>query len=857
MYNQDPYWLIPSVYLASDRLFYFHLQRHIDPSLPPDFQQEKERRAVQLAAKDYQYYFGGRLRKEDIANNAQDWALPSDKRDCCSLLEMLGEEFLIWQGDCFEVRAERLDAWMMLCSVIDPAWIIAQSYVRLIQQNVLSEQELPVLLTGRQCPFAFPAERGNFTYADNHVHFNGHGYTSLSMLSFIDGEYRLNPKVNWPHREEYSLFESELLSKNQLPRWLSGYLGCLLSVIYPHAYGSAKDVDYTALAQTMALPIPVQDRYRLQDLTRTYAADTVQQRILYASAQPQHKGYQRWLLFCCGLMLGEHQADYRSTLSNFIRASNILRNYMVVSAVGLGQFVEFFNTKVRRLDNHYSKQEVVRYDLDSNVSREYRVSPNEIIGNNKKLNIYHHKLIDFIESHDRWHVPEQAHLVVHFTRGIPKECSRNDKRLKGLRDTLWLQVRAFESFASSVTLQKTTFQPQADKPAKIIDVRRLVRGFDVAGNENELPIEIFAPALRVLRAAKHPAGMPLSTRLPRPFITVHAGEDYSHLLSGLRAMDEAVEFCQLREGDRLGHGLALGVDVRHWALRQRRAYLTAGQHLDNLVWAYHQAVQLSQHTAEHIPVMHELRDKIHHWSQRLFNDVFTPNLLYRAWLLRRNWPNYEDVQSNMANSKEWSPDIEFLMQDGKQDEGKAKKLWQHYLNSGLPENADAWENRIISINCQPEKNESLSSVSGEEDVISPGELRLYEAIQDFLMEKYNRLGLVIEACPTSNIYIGRFEKYHEHPLFRWNPPQQDWLKPGEKFNRYGLRSGPLAVCINTDDSALMPTTIANEHRIMRETAIHNFGISTWMADLWITSIRQKGAALFQSNHLFQDSDLSC
>lgn len=30
MYNQDPHWLIPTVYMASDRLFYHHITHHID-----------------------------------------------------------------------------------------------------------------------------------------------------------------------------------------------------------------------------------------------------------------------------------------------------------------------------------------------------------------------------------------------------------------------------------------------------------------------------------------------------------------------------------------------------------------------------------------------------------------------------------------------------------------------------------------------------------------------------------------------------------------------------------------------------------------------------------------------------------
>ncbi|EIT1085690.1 hypothetical protein L1G27_004740, partial [Escherichia coli] len=105
---------------------------------------------------------------------------------------------------------------------------------------------------------------------------------------------------------------------------------------------------------------------------------------------------------------------------------------------------------------------------------------------------------------------------------------------------------------------------------------------------------------------------------------------------------------------------------------------------------------------------------------------------------------------------------------------------------------------------------------------------------------------------TSNIYIGRFEKYHEHPLFRWNPPNPEWLATGGKFNQYGLRSGPLAVCLNTDDSALMPTTIANEHRLIRECCIQHYGINSWMADLWIDAIRQKGMMVFRANHLMQD-----
>lgn len=855
MFNQDPRWLIPAVYLASDRLFYHQLQQHRKESNILIAPKEEERKIIALAAKDYQFYFGGRLRKEDIENNTEYWSEHSKKIGSLGILQQLADDFLVWQGDCFEVRRERMEAWIMLCSVIDPAWIIAYAYALLFKQNVLSENELIAMFIGRQCPFAFPNEHNNNEFADNHIHFNGHGYSSLSMLSFLDSNAKLKENIKWPYREEYTLCESGLVKKDQLTNWFSSYINCLLPMIYPKSSNTENTTDHSMRLDYEALndlhSNINEHALKLSDFARLYEPGNIQQNLLYVAMQQEVRAHQRWMLLCCGLLIGNEDPTYHNCLSNLIRTSNILRNYMVVSAVGLGQFVEFFKFPLRTGDKKLFTQEVTQYDFNANTSREYRVSPNVILGRKKRPNIYHYQLRDFYSNHASQSLPEQAHLVVHFSRGFPDKKRPHDKRLSTTRYELLKQVRGLEELNTSATVQETPYNHDHHNDIQYIDLRRLIRGYDVAGNENELPIEVFAPVLRVLRAAKYSGGGAMTTRLQRPFITVHSGEDYSHLLSGLRAMDEAVEFCQLREGDRLGHGLALGIDVNFWAKRQKRAYLTAGQHLDNLVWAYYQAVQLSQYTVEHIPIMHELRDKIHHWSQLLYKEICTPNQLYKAWLLRRNWPDYNEMQPEVANYSEWVPDNKSLLSEDLPEGKSAKRLWERYLDSEIEEN-EAF-NRIISINCQPDIGESFfASPNEDEDVISLGEIRLYEAIQDFMMEKYSRRGLVIEACPTSNIYIGRFEKYHEHPIFRWNPPHPDWLKPGEKFNRYGLRSGPLTVCVNTDDSALMPTTIANEHRIIRETAIQCYGIGTLMADVWINSIRQTGVDIFKTNHLSQN-----
>ena len=93
------------------------------------------------------------------------------------------------------------------------------------------------------------------------------------------------------------------------------------------------------------------------------------------------------------------------------------------------------------------------------------------------------------------------------------------------------------------------------------------------------------------------------------------------------------------------------------------------------------------------------------------------------------------------------------------------------------------------------------------------------ALQDYLLDQYDRQGLLIEANPTSTWYIARLRGYHEHPIFRWSPPDESVLQAGGEHNRHGLRRGPMRVLVNTDDPGIMPTTLRTEYALLREAAI--------------------------------------
>ena len=68
--------------------------------------------------------------------------------------------------------------------------------------------------------------------------------------------------------------------------------------------------------------------------------------------------------------------------------------------------------------------------------------------------------------------------------------------------------------------------------------------------------------------------------------TVHAGEDFVHLLTGLRRLDEAIRHLGLEEGDRIGHGMALGLDPTTWFERIGRVVQTREERLLDLVWEW-------------------------------------------------------------------------------------------------------------------------------------------------------------------------------------------------------------------------------------------------------------------------------
>lgn len=790
--------------------------------------------------KDYQSLFDEPLRDDDI-RAVYNW-LNLGTSTVQQVLSKLASYFLEWQGDRFEVKPEYLDEWLTFLSLVDGSWVIAQAYVDLMLKHDISVKNISDAIATQQCSVALHKKPVSKKFADNHIHLGGHGYTGNSLINFALFFEKSDGNILWPRRSEYAAFESGKLNKNKLPYWVNGIGNKLCHSLFDKSLdNSAIPLDTTLIAN------------RREGLTflSTSNIDKPAQRMVMNSIDRTDGNSTAWIEFCVGVLLDKGYKE-NSLLEQFVRVSNIFRNYMIVSGVGLTQFVDFFRFKPRKGFNselvERFTQQSLRTDMNNTV-REFRVGPN-ILLNSRNLLKAVPDVRKYLEQLYGDNTAGNAHFVLHFTRSG----KRMDKLQEGIRKQHLKMTRSLLSFMSSVGHADSTVLTQAQGDSLSFDLRKAIRGFDVAGNENELPIEVFAPALRVLRSAKFSSQGMFGTRIERPFLTVHAGEDFSHLLTGLRNIDEAVVFCDFQQGDRVGHALALGVNPRQWLKRQQTAYLPVGEHLDNLVWAHQKAIEVLQVSPLFTGVLPLLDQKIQFWSKVVYGENHSPYDLYKAWLFRRNCPLHVNLEADTKGND--ISNVHSLNEDWVLDKTDIeatnttvhKELWSQYLFSS--EKKEVNYAQIVAICSTVKNSDTFGRKNGELfDSISQAELQLYEAIQDLLMERYAVKGIVLEACPTSNIYIGRFKHYHEHPIYRWHPPEESWLDKDGKFNKFGLRNGSVPVCINTDDSALMPTTIRNEHRILKEAAINHFGVGVNKAEDWIDRIRQKGVEVFNENHL--------
>lgn len=264
-----------------------------------------------------------------------------------------------------------------------------------------------------------------------------------------------------------------------------------------------------------------------------------------------------------------------------------------------------------------------------------------------------------------------------------------------------------------------------------------LRGIDAAANELDAPPEIFASCFRICQRAG------LSRR------SYHAGEDFPHLLSGLRHMDDALTLLDLRNGDRIGHGTAMGIAPQLWMDRMPKTIVVRrGDWMLDLLstWQF----------LRRIPGADALADRVSNDLLKVASNVFRRDVscaaLERAMSFRYLSAHFirasRDASwqwQSASLSDNWRMEAELVHNARQSNEGDLELLWEWLSDRKI------WE--------RSEESEEVGAAYL--DALT------YVQLQQALMRKVAERGVIVETLPSSNVRISQYQTFSEHHALRW------------------------------------------------------------------------------------------
>lgn len=377
-----------------------------------------------------------------------------------------------------------------------------------------------------------------------------------------------------------------------------------------------------------------------------------------------------------------------------------------------------------------------------------------------------HKFEDTCQS-DCARLP-QLRLVCHFIKEVDKAKLENTPTC-AIRHRL-LRIQNMRKAQALVTARES-----------YPGLSELVTGVDAASNELEAPPEVFAPVYRYLR------------RHGFQHFTYHAGEDFHHLIGGLRAMYEAVEFLGLRRGDRIGHGTAAGIDPQLWLDHVGNTLvMSKGEWLDDLLFVVH---FLEQHPDSHLcsAKLTAVRAEAISLSQQIYGKHYSVHSHIQAWLMRRNCPFHllHELDDAMRQPT-WCAE-EWRLANRDECDREALELLALYHR------ADCRQKYHKKIDVETTKHFSVIEIM---------------TLQESLLAELHRREIVLETLPTSNVRISFYKNHKEHHLWRWLGVDKD----KREFSSFP------PVVVGTDDTGIFSTNIYNEYNHIYHHLIQTHGL---------------------------------
>lgn len=619
-------------------------------------------------------------------------------------LIQLANDFLERRNNRIYVRIEKFNAWQEQIAYIPPMLLISayifnnviSSITDITSDSFYNQYIAPNLgNTSLIPPYISQLEelkKENNGFNDLHIHLNGTMETDSVWLDIL----------HYPERVIHNMEESakgNKLAKEQYEQFDNWTRPDKLKRLIMQAI-KLRDFLFSEICKV----VPVIESFTRQAESSLYISV-----LHYLSMYPDNK-------------------EVASSFHHYLLILGLVNQMLVQQpqCFGFEQFQQYTSNGLREYSEQEYEQRFLQLagnQLDNIRIIEGRFSPKDIQDKNDQL-------IDKIRR--GWLLlnnrqdcnKSDIKLIAHFIKRADKQ--KKDIRFKELR------LKNKKICEALISLRNS-----GSKNGKAIV------GIDAAASEFDTPPEVFAPVFKKLRKKGF------------QHFTYHAGEDFYHLLGGLRAIYEAIIFLDLQRGDRIGHATAAGVAPETWAHNVGcEVVVPIGAYMDDLLFVYN---LISNNECKALDsLMPRLYMRITELSREIYpNDDFQVYDLIYAWKRRQE-------------------DILELVDSGELNNIKALKRYHQ------KEYVEKYKKEI---------KVKIFEILDE---------KALREVQLAVLKIMHHKEIAIETLPTSNIFIGYHNSFNSYHLVNWIR----WEKEGKPIP---------PIVLGTDDAGIFATNIYNEY----------------------------------------------
>lgn len=511
---------------------------------------------------------------------------------------------------------------------------------------------------------------------------------------------------------------------------------------------------------------------------------------------------------------------------------------------GLSNFIDYFKIstqmgKQKKLVGEIIKwEQTLRYQFqDKNLKKiEFRIAMDEKDGSIQKIQEGLLKtLATIIQVYLKIHEEDRLRklplmgIIIHFIKvkdEQPNKCWMSYGK-EGLKDEFIDHQKSRRLYAKQIIALK-------DLLYKVEGLSKLIVGIDAANDENAAEPWVFAPIYDYARDGRDVLQTKNKSMLNHLGFTFHAGEDFRHLLTGLRRIDEVVNHFKYHASDRVGHGIVLGINVQNWKRKHPVVILPRIEYLENLLWVW--GVYKNQALVDGIDGFLERR------IMELANEIYP---VMEGITVYELWKSYQAKFKEFVIPK-------FLSQKSVEQctnilEGRIQGNYMTRLFCCEIDERHAyvWNSEKLSLtyHCKVYREKMLEPISVSTEEFS---VQILEELQQLVRKKLSQEGIIVETNPTSNRAIGEIDDIFEHYIIDLKSKKFIDSTSDESVGKN------LMVTINTDDPCVFQTTLSSEFAYIYY-ALLDRGYAKRDVLEWINEVRINGmSSSFVKDRDFKD-----